>query len=238
MHADYVGKESRTEHQKHRDGHEQRRRAILYRPGLARQPMHGPAHGDKEEQRPADGDEENPKRGQTTRRVHKGDSEGEEDPAHDVVSDTSGENDYADGRVEELELCQYTCQNGKRGDRERDANEKEEVGVDRGWIDEFVVDRFGKTSAEPERQDHAGARNLVTTFNTRRKVTRRTRTVKDRRAFRLITDPSILLRINDRSGPVPAGARTRDPQEREREPSRCWQLNLGTAAIRGERHVA
>lgn len=148
MHANDIREERRREDHEYRGGHESHRGAVLNRTGVLREPPEGAAHGDKEEERPCDGGEEDPERAEARGGVDERHGEGEERPADDVVPDAGGEHDDADGGVDELELGEDTIQDGEGGDGEGDAGEEHKVRVGDARVDVPVVDRDREGGAE------------------------------------------------------------------------------------------
>lgn len=100
--------------------------------GFVEQKSEGPLDGEEHEDNIADADQENVKTGKTTSGIDQGDGQGEQNPANDIITDTSSENYETDNGIQQLQLCENAAKHGESGDSNGDSDKEDEVGhVDR-----------------------------------------------------------------------------------------------------------
>ena len=68
------------------------------------QKSEGPLDGEKHENDITNANQQDVESGKTTGRVYQGDGQGEEDPADDIITDTSSQSDETNNGVEQFQL--------------------------------------------------------------------------------------------------------------------------------------
>lgn len=159
MNTDDAGNESRREHNEQSDSHNHWCRTVLKGATAAGQPAVTLADGPEEDDRPTDGAEQDVHGVDATASGGERESQGEEDPAHDVVTDTSGQDDDSDLSVEKLRGRQNATQHREGCDRHGDTDEQEEVTEFGRLVRKVVIDGNGGCGTEAERNDHSGERD-------------------------------------------------------------------------------
>lgn len=157
MNPDDVGEKCGSKENENGEGHEKHRWAVLDRARVASDPEKYFANDEEHEEGPSDADQQDPQGSEPTAGIYERNAEGEQCPSDDVVANSSRQDHYANGRVEQLELRQNAAQHGECRDRVRDAGEEHKMRVrNLGRIDKTVIEGNGKRRPKSERNGDSG----------------------------------------------------------------------------------
>lgn len=159
VHADDARDEGRREHDQKRDSHDHWCRAVLQGATATDEPVVSLANRPEQNDRPADGTEENVDRVHSAAGGSEREGQGEENPAHDIVADASSQDDDSNLGVEELGGRQDTTKHRESGNGHRDTDEEDKVTEFVGLIREVVIDGHSNSGTQTERDDHSSDRD-------------------------------------------------------------------------------
>lgn len=125
----------------------------------ASEPYKGPPNGEEQNDCPSYSTEQDVHSRNTRISIDKRQCQCKQDPSDDIISDSRGEDDYANLVFEQFGAGKDTTQDRKRGDAHSDTDEEHEMAKRSGrLIDIFVVDGHRDGRAKAERQNHTGER--------------------------------------------------------------------------------